>query len=132
MKKQLTPYDFKTLLPLICDSETSADPDNWTSENPLWGHCAVVSLLAQDIFDGELLRASLADYPEFAHMRSHYWNRLPNGTNEDFTASQFGRRYPVNLVAEPRDRSYVLSHPETARRYNLLVERFRVFLKTNS
>ena len=132
MAKQLTREDFKILLPLICDKETSSNPDNWMPGNPLWGHCAVVSVLAQDIFGGELLRASLLNYPEFALMGSHYCNRLPDGTHEDFTASQFGNYYPINLVAEPRDRSYVLSNLGTATRYALLAERFRIFLKTNA
>lgn len=77
---------FKKLLPTICDKETSLDPDGWSSENPLLGHCAVVSLIVQNLFGGELLRASLAG-TEFAHMRSHYWNRLPDGTADDFTKS---------------------------------------------
>ena len=119
----LTPEQFAALLPTICDKETSQDPDHWTPENPLCGHCAVVSLLAQDLFGGELLRASLAEFPEFAHMRSHYWNRLATSEVWDFTAPQFGADYPVGLKAEVRERSYVISYPDTAKRYKLLAER---------
>ncbi len=116
---------FRELLPRICDKETSSDPDGWTETNPLWGHCAVVSLLVQDYFYGKILRVSLLEIPEFAAMRSHYFNELPSGTVTDFTAAQFGDRYPKGLEAEPRNRSYLLSSPDTERRYKLLEERMR-------
>lgn len=115
--------EFKKLLPKICDRETTLDPDGWTPENPLWGHCAVVSVLAQQLFGGELLRASLED-TEFADMRSHYWNRLFDGAVEDFTAPQFGDNYPKGLKAETRTAEYVLSNPETNKRYLILVSRY--------
>ena len=114
---------FRAVLLKICSRETSADPGGWTQENPHWGHCAVVALLAQDLFGGELLRASLED-TAFASMRSHYWNRLPDGREEDFTRAQFGANYPYGLRAEVRERSYVLSHAETAKRYVLLSEAY--------
>ena len=122
-RKSITVEEFKALLPAICDRETSPDPKHWTAENPLCGHCAVVALVAQNLFGGELLRASLAEIPEFAHMRSHYWNHLADGREIDFTAPQFGRHYPQNLKAEVRARSYVIGYPETAKRYELLVSR---------
>ncbi|MEX0877787.1 MAG: hypothetical protein WDZ40_02920 [Candidatus Spechtbacterales bacterium] len=117
--------EFKELLPKICDKDTTLDPDGWTRKNPLWGHCAVVSVLAQRLFGGELLRASL-EGTDFAHMRSHYWNRLFGDTVEDFTANQFGNNYPLGLgpKAETRTVEYVLSNPETKKRYELLLERF--------
>ncbi len=122
MNREITIEKFKEILPSICCVETSQDPKNWTLENPLWGHCAVVSLVAQNLFGGELLRASL-EGTEFAASRSHYWNRLPNGQEEDFTKAQFGDRYPIGLKAEVRPRSYVLSYPETVVRYKLLAYR---------
>ena len=56
---KITPEQFRAILPEICDSETSQSPQGWKPTNPLWGHCAVVSLIAQNLFGGELLRASL-------------------------------------------------------------------------
>jgi len=50
--------------------ETSADPEQWTPDNPAWGQCAVTALVVQDGFGGELVRATVDD-------ASHYWNRLP-------------------------------------------------------
>ena len=111
---------FAALLPTLCDRETSADPDGWTAENPLWGHCAVVSAAVQDRFGGTLLRASLEKFPKWAQMRSHYWNRLPNGAQRDFTRPQFGDDPPQGLEAGERTRAYVLSHAATMERYKLL------------
>jgi deoxycytidylate deaminase len=119
---ELTVEQFRQVLPNICDERTSSDIAGYNSENYLWGHCAVVSLLAQNLFGGELLRGSLTEVPGFTHMRSHYWNRLTDGTEIDFTKSQFGNNYP-RLIAEKRDRSYVLSHPDTVKRYKELAFR---------
>ncbi len=112
--------DLNIILPEICSRETSSDPNGYTDTNPLWGHGAVVALLVQDVFGGDLLRASLEGTP-FAKMRSHYWNRLPGGMVLDFTASQFGEVYPISFSqAEVRSRDYVLSNQETKTRYELL------------
>jgi len=116
--------EFTSILLKICDRATSADPEHWIPKNPLWGHCAVASLLAQDIFGGDLVRASLEGTP-FSAMRSHYWNRFLNGFEVDFTASQFGNNLPANLIGELRERDYVLSNADTRRRYELLAERFK-------
>ena len=116
--------DLELGLPRICDKETSADPVGCVESNPLWGHCAVVALLIQDLFGGELMRASLEETP-FAGMRSHYWNRLPGGMELDLTAEQFGNRRPIGLKAEMRPRSYLLSSPETKTRYELLKQRLK-------
>ena len=120
---------FETLVESIADIETTADPDAWIPENPLWGHCAVVSLIAQDVFGGELLRVSLEGIPEFAHMRSHYWNRFPDGLEHDFTRKQFLGKQIDFPTPEIRTREYLLSNFNTAKRYSLLQTRF--LLRTN-
>ena len=88
---------------------TSADPVRWSSENPSHGQCAVTALIVQDHFGGELLRARVNGI-------SHYWNRLPSGTEVDLTRKQFG-----SLVDFPsgdvRSREFVLSFPDTVDRY---------------
>lgn len=138
----VTGGEFRGILPKICDSGTSADPDGWTEDNPLWGHCAVVSLLAQNLFGGKLMRASL-EGTEFASMRSHYFNKfpltfpdLPSAEAEiwesvslgytDFTKAQFGDRYPTNVfgACEERTREYLLGNEETRDRYKVLAIRF--------
>ncbi|MGO8905188.1 MAG: hypothetical protein ACLQMH_06125 [Solirubrobacteraceae bacterium] len=94
------------------ESDTTADPERWSCGNPAWGQCAVTALIVQDLLGGQLLRC---DGPS----GSHYWNRLPDGTELDLTRDQFhsGLR-PRNI--EERDRGYVLSYPETRRRYEAL------------
>lgn len=126
---EITQEMFEKNLRNVCDRETSQDPDGWSPENPLWGHCAIVSLAAQELFGGELLRASLADIPGYEHMRSHYWNKIADGTEKDFTRAQFLDKYPKGLVPEKRTREYVLSFPEKERRYQLFISKlFNVWL----
>ena len=93
---------------------TSVDEKAWSADNPAWGQCAVTSLVVQDRFGGCLLRARF-------NGTTHYWNRLPSGEEVDLTREQFGAvaDFPEG---EERDRDYVLSFPDTARRYRLLVE----------
>lgn len=123
----LTIEQFEAILPKICDKSTSSDTDKWTKENPLWGHCAVVSLIAQNLFGGKLARASLKD-TEFQEMGSHYWNIFLDNTARDFTDSQFKNRKPILTLSE-RTREYVLYDPETGQpreimaRYKLLAWR---------
>ena len=57
---------------------TSADPEGWSPHNRPWGQCAVTALVVQDRFGGELLRARVDGV-------SHYWNRLPDGSELDLT-----------------------------------------------
>jgi len=49
---------------------------------------------------------------------SHYWNRLPDGSEIDITRRQFEHWHPVDLAVRTRD--YVLSFPDTAARYSTL------------
>jgi hypothetical protein len=64
---------FKKILPKIYGKDTSFDPKGWTKDNPFWGHCAVVSLLAQSLFQGEIVGVSLKD-TKFAKLKFHFWN----------------------------------------------------------
>lgn len=111
---------FAALLTSLAARDTSADPDGWTPQNPLWGHCAVAATVAQDRFGGTLLRASLENHPKWAQMRSHYWNQFPEGIQRDLTEPQFGGDPPQGLEATERTRAYVLSHPATLERYKRL------------
>ncbi len=119
---ELTPFAFGEMIANYCAQDTSADPDGWEPENPLWGHCAVVALLVQEIFDGDLLRASL-EGTSYAFMRSHYWNLLPGDRERDFTRDQFKAALP-ELVGEVKARTDVLAWPLTMTRYRRLRVRF--------
>lgn len=91
--------------------ETSARED-WTPGRRSAGQCAVTALLVQDLLGGELLRGVVCG-------ESHYWNRLPDGSQVDLTSDQFNE-YRLEDGPVVRDREYVLSFPVTAERYDKL------------
>lgn len=91
------------------DSSTATE---WDATRPETGQCAVTALIVQDHSGGDLLRA-------IVNGESHYWNRLPDGTEADLTRRQFDR-YPDIGEVVVRDRQLVLSNPDTAERYAAL------------
>jgi hypothetical protein len=123
---------FEEIILKICDEETSLDPDNWTPENPLWAHCSVVSMLAQDCFGGEILMAVFESIPEIGleSFFPHFWNKLPNGEEKDFTKSQFGdhysslkkHRFTPQAQVITKSKIFLIA-PRTFERYKKLVER---------
>lgn len=129
-ESKITVENFSGIVEKVCARDTSADPEGWSEKNPLWGHCAVVSLLAQDLFGGTLIRRSLETVAGLEHLRSHYSNRLTNGAEVDFTRKQFQQELPDNLLKEERDREQALFHPDTQKRYELLKGRFWICLTT--
>lgn len=106
----LTIKQFEAIFPKICDKETSSRSQRWTPENPLLDHCAVVTLVANNIFGGEMRRAEM-----IGQNGSHYWNRLPDGTEKGFSKTQFGGSFPLLGDIVTRTRSYVLYDPKTGR-----------------
>ena len=120
----ITTAEFSKMISKICACDTSADPEHWSAKNPMWGHCAIVSLLAQDNFGGTLVRRSLEDVAELECLRSHYSNKLSDGMEVDFTLEQFHGKLPASLPKEERPRDRVLSYPDTQKRYELLKSRF--------
>lgn len=113
---------FARFLPKICGKDTSFDPKGWTKENVLWGHCAVVSLLAQSLFQGEIVYVSLKD-TKFAFMKLHFWNSLPSGWQKDFTRAQFGQEYPADSEIKTAN-ARMFKDKNTQWRFRLLQERF--------
>ena len=110
-----TPADLRLELERLWAADTSADPERWTAGNGSYGHCAVAAMICQDLFGGTLRRGVVNGV-------SHYWNRLPDGTDVDLTSDQFGGDVAATDVRD-RDRDYVNSHPATLTRYQLLTER---------
>ncbi len=105
---------------------TTGDPDGWTERNPAWGQCAVTACAVQDELGGEVVWAEAA-LPDGRKI-SHYFNKLDNGEELDFTREQF----PAGTVIAPGQpkkkefpttRDYVLSFTKTAVRYELLKSR---------
>ena len=82
--------DLKECFETSWSRKTSADPDNWSPDNPAWGQCAVTSLVVSDFFGGTITRLDItgAPDPKIAAMREHYLNNIV-GQNLDFSASQF-------------------------------------------
>jgi deoxycytidylate deaminase len=125
--------EFRKLVPHLCRKGTAAGGGKgWTPDNPTWGHCAVVSLIAQNLFGGELLRISL-EGTEFAEYRSHYFNQLPDGSVEDITKDQFSGRLPEILfeMAVVKDRGDVINGADTKDRYVELAFRLAERLNEN-
>ncbi|MBK1666509.1 hypothetical protein CKO28_00445 [Rhodovibrio sodomensis] len=126
----------RSLLPRAWFAASSNDPDNWTPLNPAWGQCAVTALVVQDICGGRLLRC-VATLPGHRHQTTHlgHYKNLIDGREVDLTRRQFppGTRFSY---AEPKrgghasTRAYLLSNPETARRYRKLREALTVLAPT--
>jgi len=126
-KAKLTLKELDRALEKAWSRATSADPNNWTRENPAWGQCAVTACVVQDYFDGKLLRVN-AFAPEIVDPIGHYFNDLPDGTMPDLTRKQF----PAGTMfskPEERTREYVLDPKfTTKKRYKLLKRRLRTCL----
>jgi len=75
----------------------------WSKDNPSLNQCAVTSLIVQDYFGGDLLRCKTITGT------SHYWNRLPDGSEVDLTSDQFNfiEDKPIKEDTVVRQRDYV-------------------------
>lgn len=104
-------YDWRPILEKCWGPDTSATPE-WPQDCPSNGQCAVTALVLQDYEGGHLIRVRTLS-------GSHYYNRLADGTDADLTRDQFGPREEFGPPQE-RTRAYLLSNPDTARRYWLL------------
>ncbi|KKU78914.1 MAG: hypothetical protein UY04_C0023G0013 [Parcubacteria group bacterium GW2011_GWA2_47_7] len=107
----------------ICTQETSADPTGWTLENPMWGHCAIVTVLIQQLYGGDIWQASLTHIPQLAHLHRHYGNRLTSGAMIDATARQFGTDYPV-MTPILSTRNHILADESTDARFRILQKQY--------
>ncbi|MCA9478659.1 MAG: hypothetical protein KC535_05925 [Nanoarchaeota archaeon] len=102
--------------------ETSSDPNDWTEDNPARGQCAVTALIVQDMYGGNILNM-LVDFR--GQTESHYMN-LVDGKIVDLTGIQYeGITLDYSKAAPKRKdfastREYILSYPQTQKRYELL------------
>jgi hypothetical protein len=76
--------------PDTCDPHDLAD---WRPANPARGQCGVTAFIVQDLLGGELVLGEV--FVDETLVGHHYWNRLPDGRDVDFTAEQF---YPAEVV----------------------------------
>jgi hypothetical protein len=110
--REITERELSVALTRGWSRTTSYDPARWSENNSAWGQCAVSALIVQDLWGGELLLGKINGI-------EHYWNRLSENKEIDFTRSQFDH---IESLEGPMyvDRDYVLSFPATRRRYRQL------------
>jgi hypothetical protein len=113
--KAATQSDLKFLRKVflkVATPETSCYPREYARlkakgklTSPLRGHCTAVATTIKGMFGGDIVRGRV-------NGESHYWNRLPDGTEVDLTSCQFGgdgltpfkkgRKAPVPKRVNPR------------------------------
>ncbi len=118
--------------------ETSSDPSNWSRKNAAWGQCAVTACYAQTILGGDIVRVTYETPGE--GRGSHYFNILTSGEKIDFTIQQFpdGTIFNPPIYSDTQElkqvtreyinekgyncstSEYILLHPSTENRYNIL------------
>lgn len=108
-------------------SNETTDPENkdaWTVENKALGQCAPTSLLIFDMFGGQLI---------YDKTNFHIWNELPDGSQQDFTRSQFitKRKFSIYKYKTKADVLYDKRGIETKleRRYEILKQHYHLFYK---
>lgn len=119
--KNLSIKEFSFALLEAWGSDTAKG--EWRKDIPSLNQCAVTALVVQDYFGGILLRCLLNDGD------SHYWNMTPTFGELDLTFSQFAYvlQKPVGETIV-RERDYVLSFPDTKKRYEILKERLETII----
>ena len=83
--------------------ETSGQPTMWRSDNSSYAHCGSAALVIQHCLGGSIVGAFLP--PEWRRklgIRSHTWNKLPNGQILDATRSQFPPGFPYKDLVDGR------------------------------
>ena len=94
--------------------------DNWDVDNPTLGHCAIVSLLINDYFGGEIYKIKVDEI-------SHYFNLIDNYV-VDFTCNQFNKEIDYSGKIKS-DRLEILQDRDTASRYKMLKMRLQLIIE---
>jgi GNAT superfamily N-acetyltransferase len=81
--------------------ETSADPDEWTVDNPSRGQCDATAVVLRSYLGGEILVADILC--DGRRVERHAWNRLPSGLTLDLTRAQLrpDQQLGAPLAQEP-------------------------------
>ena len=103
--------EFQKIAPRICNSDTSSHSKIWKLKNPTQGHCAIVSILAQELFGGTIVRVSL-EGTSYDKLKSHYFNII-DGVEYDFTLDQFESNPYLNKERQAMNREDILSNSDT-------------------
>ena len=96
--------------------------DDWNDNNKTLGHCAIVALIVNDYFDGDIYKTKVDGI-------SHYFNVI-NDEVIDLTKSQFNKEIDYsNRVKKIREE--ILDDTDTLIRYNILKMRLELSLIDN-
>lgn len=94
--------------------------DSWNDKNPTLGHCAIVSLIVNDYFGGEIYKIKVDEI-------SHYFNLIDNNV-VDFTSNQFNKKIDYNCKIK-KDRLEILQDEDAALRYKMLKMRLQLIIE---
>ena len=85
-------YDYVENLKPFCSPKTCLPSlsQEWTEDNPFYGHCAIITLSVYEKFGGKICRGLIA-----GTNISHYWNEIDE-KQIDFTKTQFSQ--PVKII----------------------------------
>ena len=97
--------------------------EEWSSENPSLGQCAITAMVVHDFFEGKIMRCMTST-------GSHYYNIIDDKI-VDLTVEQFNGEIPDYEHGEERTFRYLFDNPDTRKRYEELLNNLREsFLST--
>jgi hypothetical protein len=105
-------------------SEKTSWTKNFDPENPSTDQCRVTSAVVRELLGGEILFTVIKKRP----LVSHFWNRLPNGKEVDFTREQFSKniKIPKGRVVSFKK---TMAVPRIKKTYPLLLSMVKDYLE---
>jgi predicted N-acetyltransferase YhbS len=121
----VTLRDLEAAIRASWSQETSADPDEWTVDNPSRGQCDATAVVLRAYLGGEILVADILRAGR--RIERHAWNRLSSGLALDLTRDQLppGQELGSPSVQEP------MLLGNARERHVLLAERVAAALAAN-
>jgi len=121
--KKINCKNIKQALQVVWSTETSWTK-NFDPKNPAANQCRVTATVVQTLLGGKILFAIIKKRPFI----SHFWNKLPNGKEIDFTREQFSKNIKI---PKGRDISFneALNAPRMEKTYPLLLSKVLAYLK---
>ena len=107
------------ILPLCVGAETSKDPVRWSSDNPLAGHCAIVSLFLHNQIGADIVRCTpvLPGGKEDSHYLNKVGDTVLDLTGEQYGFHEMGGDTVFFRNFQSRGPEYLLANEDTKRRY---------------
>lgn len=94
--------------------------DEWNDSNPTLGYCAIVSILVNDYFGGEIYKIKVDGI-------CHYFNLIDDNV-VDLTSDQFNKEIDYNGKIR-KDKLEILQDKDTLSRYNELKKRLKLIVE---